>query len=185
MVSGVPDLEPLRLANTADADRIAAIATAGFYYSPVFQWERPRHAQHPLSTIKSYHRMFLEQILDREFVVVVATDKAKQNENHFTEATVIQGESIGIRRDDGTAVVGVASWQLRSGSRLKGLLQCQCNEAHGEEIDLGIDDEADKDQKATAELDHACTAREDKYARWEPSVCERGLTGLDVDFAKC
>jgi hypothetical protein len=42
-----PPLGSLRLANISDVPRIAVVATAGFYYSPVFEWERPSHRDYP------------------------------------------------------------------------------------------------------------------------------------------
>jgi hypothetical protein len=56
MVSPVslPQLENVRLATAEDISRIALVASASFFWSPTFQFQRPFHAEYPEDTFSSY-----------------------------------------------------------------------------------------------------------------------------------
>lgn len=49
-----PSFGKVRLATLADLPRIASVASAGFFWSPSFQFQRPYHANYPDDTLSSY-----------------------------------------------------------------------------------------------------------------------------------
>ncbi|RSL74282.1 hypothetical protein CEP53_000411 [Fusarium sp. AF-6] len=120
-----PPFDLLRLASPADIHRIAIVATAGFRYSPVFDWERPKHAEFPQDTLLSYLHEFTSAIKSPEHVVLVATDKFDPNEGEKTSAIIPSNNGwCAPKPDDGDEViVGVACLKLQPGSDREGSFQ--------------------------------------------------------------
>ncbi|KAJ4312732.1 hypothetical protein N0V84_009794 [Fusarium piperis] len=120
-----PPLGLLRLASPADILRIGIVAAAGFRYSPVFDWERPKHAQFPQDTLLSYRHEFSSVIKSPEHIVLVATDRFDPTEGEKTSAIIPRdnGWVAPEPGDDGEVVVGVACWKLQPGSDRKGSFQ--------------------------------------------------------------
>jgi hypothetical protein len=105
-----PQLGALRLATLRDVPRIATVATAGFYYSSVFAWERRYHSQYPTDTFQSYAKMFADLILDPQYVVLVMEDTYDPAEGDKTAATIAPDREMPpVQRGD-SVVVGVAAW---------------------------------------------------------------------------
>jgi hypothetical protein len=75
MLPAIPALEVLRLASIHDVPRLALVATSGFYYSPVFSWERAYHHTYPQDTFQWYEKMFADIIRDPEYIALVIEDK--------------------------------------------------------------------------------------------------------------
>jgi hypothetical protein len=121
MYPAVPALlGSLRLATIRDVPRIAVVATAGFYYSPVFPWERRYHHQYPEDTFKSYEKMFADIIRDPEYVTLVVEDSFQSTENSRTGANITTDPDQPIPQPGESIIVGAASWKLQSGSARKG-----------------------------------------------------------------
>lgn len=99
----------LRIANLHDVPRLATIATAGFYYSPVFAWERRYHAEFSGDSIQSYEKMFADIITSPQYVAIVATDVFDPDENSKSGATL--PPNPGYKPGD-LVIVGVATWKL-------------------------------------------------------------------------
>lgn len=97
MTSLAPSLGSLRLAKLSDLSRISVVAAAGFYNSPVFQFERPLFNRYPRDTIANYRCEYQKAILDPEFAVLVAIAKYKNNEveSVYDALSVIYDEVLG------------------------------------------------------------------------------------------
>ncbi len=126
-----PSPPTLRLARFSDLPRISLVATASFYFSPIFQYQRPHCNASPLhafptDTIATERSKFREAILDPKRAVVVIeapfdTDEAmrvcrglrreypKLDEEHYPK------EPAGK-----TGIVGVASFSFPDGSKWVG-----------------------------------------------------------------
>ena len=124
-----PLLGQLRLANISDIPRIAVVATAGFYYSPVFAWERPFHHSHPLETFRSYEKMFAEAIRSLDYIALVAEDEFEIDEINKTEASIQPGNDYTAPKPSAKAIVGVATWKLEDESHRKGQYMDKDDEA--------------------------------------------------------
>lgn len=123
-----PSLGSLRLARLSDLPRIGVVAAAGFYSSPVFQFERPHFNRYPRDTIASYRSEYQEAILNPDVVVLVAVAKYKTDEVEkvYDALSVIYDEALGSgypRIEDQTpgeekastkVIVGVASLSLKA-----------------------------------------------------------------------
>ncbi|CAD6581454.1 MAG: hypothetical protein ASARMPREDX12_000470 [Alectoria sarmentosa] len=64
----------LRLANHSDLPRIGLVAAAGFYHSPIFHFDRPRHASYLLYTLADYRTTYQRATLDPASAVLVVED---------------------------------------------------------------------------------------------------------------
>lgn len=64
--------------------RIAVITAAGFWHSPVFQYERPGFNRYPFDTLASYGREYQQAILDPETTVLVIEDEYRKDEVSLT-----------------------------------------------------------------------------------------------------
>ncbi|KAL6355717.1 hypothetical protein LRP88_11322 [Fusarium phalaenopsidis] len=118
-----PPLGRLRLASPADIPRIGIVAASGFPYSPVFDWERPNHAEFPQDTLLSYRHEFSSVIKSPEHIVLVATDKFDPNEGKNTKAIIPPNSGWLTPKPHDEVVVGVACWKLQPGSDRKGSFQ--------------------------------------------------------------
>lgn len=161
-VSAAPPLGPLRLTGIHDVPRIAAVATAGFYYSPVFAWERRFHAEFPQDTFQSYEKMFADAITNPQYIVLVATDTYDPTEDSKTEA-IIQPDAPGLIAHPGdTVIVGAATWKLQPGSHRIGQFTPPHEAQPGLRFDGGPG--RDKSTRHAELLDDACDIAEDRYA---------------------
>ncbi|PMD52391.1 uncharacterized protein K444DRAFT_573157 [Hyaloscypha bicolor E] len=121
MVSiGLPSGVILRLATIKDVPRTSAVATAGFFYSPAFEWERRYHAQYPEDTIKSFAKRFADIIRDPEFILGVVEDSYQPDENSKTGATIVTNQGEKAFQAGDSVIVGFAAWKLPPGSKYIG-----------------------------------------------------------------
>jgi len=107
----------LRLATIRDIPRISAVATAGFFYSPAFTWERRYHAQYPEDTVKSYAKRLADIIRDPERILLVVEDSYQPDENTKTGATIISTPNEKALQPGEKVIVGFAAWSLPAGSK--------------------------------------------------------------------
>lgn len=122
-LSPSPPFGSLRRALLADVPRIGIVATAGFWYSEVFAYERPYHAVFPEDTLLSYRHTFLSLIESREHIVFVATDKFDPDEGTKTKAIIPADDDWPMPKPDDEVVIGVACWKLSPESDRKGSIQ--------------------------------------------------------------
>lgn len=115
-----PPLGALRLATLRDVPRIATVATAGFYYSPVFTWERRFHHQYPTDTFQSYSKMFADIVLDPQYVVLVVKDSYDPAEGDKSAATIAPDREMPLLQRGDSVIVGAATWKLEPDSRRMG-----------------------------------------------------------------
>lgn len=143
MVPHLPLMGHMRLARVADLPRISLVAAAGFFHSPVFQYQRVFYADFPSSTVASYHSQYLSEILDPNAVVYVAEDEYDPSESgHTYEALRNISTDIWQPPASGKVIVGVASITFAPDSSRKGQFQ-----PDGNNLDLppriGTDDGLD------------------------------------------
>ncbi|RMJ14070.1 hypothetical protein BHE90_009418 [Fusarium euwallaceae] len=156
-----PPFGLLRLASPADILRIGIVAAAGFRYSPVFDWERPKHAKFPQDTLLSYRHEFSSVIKSPEHIVLIATDKFDPNEGEKTSAIIPPDNGwVAPKPDDGDEViVGVACWKLQPGSEREGSFQN--DDAPYPELPENPKRDMDKDHCDA--LDECCEAAEERH----------------------
>ena len=123
MYPDAPELGLLRIASLADVPRVAVVATGGFRYSPVFEWERPYHKKYPEDTLISYRAIFADMIRNPEYIVLVTSDGFDPNEYEKTSAMIPIDSTMEPHIKGETIVVGVASWKLEPQSKRMGQLQ--------------------------------------------------------------
>ena len=111
-----PPFGTLRLATISDVPRIAVVATAGFFYSPLFAWERRYHTQYPEDTVKDYAKGFADFIRDPGSIVVVAEDSYRPDEHSQTKALITTNLDEKIYQEGETVIVGVGALNLPPGS---------------------------------------------------------------------
>ncbi|KAI3556613.1 hypothetical protein CABS01_04220 [Colletotrichum abscissum] len=117
MVPKLPPFGALRLASPRDILRIGIVATAGFRYSPVFDWERPYHEKFPNDTILSYRHGFASALKSPDSIVLVAVDKFDPEESGKTKAIIPTDNGWEAPNAGDEVVVGVAYWKLEQGSK--------------------------------------------------------------------
>lgn len=115
-----PALGCLRVARPSDLLRIGVVATAGFWFSPLFRWERPYHKDYPADTILSYRTQFQNTVESNDFIVLVAEDEHQLDENKKTEAIILSDDAWKAPPAGAKVIVGVASIKLEPGSKRKG-----------------------------------------------------------------
>ena len=121
-----PSLGSLSVATISDVPRLAVVATSGFYYSPVFAWERTHHAEFPQDTFWSYESLFARAINDPDCIVIVSEDTYNPDESSQSAATIDTGEDYKIPESGSRVIVGVAIWRLEPKSERKGqYMHCQ------------------------------------------------------------
>lgn len=123
-----PELGKLRLASPNDILQIGLVATSGFRGEPMFQWQRPYHADYPADTLLSYRQSFSDFIKNLEYTVVVATDKYDPDEGKKSEAVIPPDDEAGTPAPGQDVVVGVICWKLQSGSSRVGQFQNETGE---------------------------------------------------------
>ncbi len=119
----------LRLARLADVPRIGVVATASFFHSSWFGYERPYFDQYPRDTLSSYRNSFRNAILDPDSAAVVVEDTLDRAEaGHVYDALAadypsfeeqIPKESL----EKGKAIVSVAAFSLLPDSPRQGQFQ--------------------------------------------------------------
>ncbi|VUC30722.1 unnamed protein product [Clonostachys rosea] len=193
MAPAAPDFGPLRLASPRDISRIGVVATAGFRYSPVFDWERPYHESHPGDTILSYCQEFSSDMKNPARIVLVAIDKFDSKENSKTKAKIPSDNGWEAPAPSEPVIVGVASWKLNSRSPRQGSFQND----DAPYPDLPINPNRDKHSGHCALFGDRAEEAENKYFQnWltmemlvvHPAYWNRGhgtrLTQWGLDLAK-
>jgi len=123
-VTACPPFEHVRLATAKDLPRIAAVAAAGFYWSPVFQYQRPYFASYPEDTVSSYFAEYQAALQDPGSVVIVSEDIVEETETeHLYEA--LRRTPVSKPQPDANrrVIVGVCSITLKKGSQRVGQFQ--------------------------------------------------------------
>lgn len=116
----IPELGALRPARGSDIPRLGIVATAGFWYSPVFQWERPHHAQYPEDTLSSYQKLIAAYLQDPKYITLVAEDEFNPDEAEKTSAVIAPYDEAKAPKAGEKVIVGVACWRLEQGSKRVG-----------------------------------------------------------------
>lgn len=158
-----PALGSLRLANISDIPRIAVVATAGFYYSPVFGWERPFHKDFPQDTFHSYEAMFAKIIEDPEYIALVAEDLYDVHESSKTKAIIKPDKSYSLPKAGSPVIVGAATWKLEPGSPRKGQFNRSDNVSPTSTPSYDGGQGRDKSLSHAKLLDDKCEAAENKW----------------------
>lgn len=123
-MDSLPKFDGVRLARLDELDRIALVAAAGFFHSPVFHFQRPHYDAFPEDTVASYQAEYEAAMLDPNSIVLVAEQIPDKNEtNKVYEALQRLGPSRSQTSSDGKVIVGVASISLPPHSRRSGVLQ--------------------------------------------------------------
>lgn len=107
----------IRLATVRDVPRIAIVATAGFFYSSTFPWEKRYHHQYPEDTPKSYAKRIAELIRDPKGILLVVEDSYQPDENSKTGATIVPSLDDKEYQSGERVIVGFAAWTLPPGSK--------------------------------------------------------------------
>ncbi|KAF2189586.1 hypothetical protein K469DRAFT_561746 [Zopfia rhizophila CBS 207.26] len=158
-----PFCDNVRLATIADVPRIAVVATAGFYYSPVFSWERTYHKEYPRDTMMSYQKMFADIIRDPQYVALVIEDEYRHLENNETDATIEADISLMPPKAGTKIIVGAATWKFQPRSSRVGQFMDSKDMESLEKptFDGGLG--RDKSEDHTEDLDCKCDEAEEKY----------------------
>ena len=115
-----PPLDRLRLAEVSDVKRIAVVATAGFYHSPVFRYARPFFGRYPHDALADYGRGYQQAIRDPKTAVLVIEDKYKQDEvlDAYDALSIayppLQKQLPPAKLESRSLIVGVVSLRLQS-----------------------------------------------------------------------
>ena len=120
MFPPAPAFSNVRLATSSDVPRLGIVATAGFYYSPQFAWERAHHADYPHDTFLSYEKVFAEAIQRPKSIVIVVEDSYDPDESSKTNATIEPNDDYVTPSRGDRVVVGIASWTLQPHSGREG-----------------------------------------------------------------
>lgn len=124
-----PDLGSNRLARLSDVPRMAIAAAAGFWHSPVFQYERPHSNRYPNDTLASYRRLYQQAILDPKSVVLVVEDGYRKDEvtNAYDALSIVypplQDQLPPEQMESDSVIVGVGSVSLQAAKSRYGLVQ--------------------------------------------------------------
>ncbi|KAH9865061.1 hypothetical protein IAQ61_009007 [Plenodomus lingam] len=117
----LPSVEGVRLATVEDLHRIAIVAASAFFWSPTFQFQRPRYRDFPADTVASYLFEYEAAIHDPTCAVLVAEDKVERNEADYVYEA-LQG-TYQAEDQSGRAIVGVCSIILKPDSIFLGHFQ--------------------------------------------------------------
>jgi hypothetical protein len=118
--SAGPALGSLRIATHDDLPRLGLVAEAGFYYSPVFHYERPHHKSYPEDTLLSYQEQFRQALGSDDHVVIVAEDNYDPNESSKTEAVIPADNGWQPPLAGKMVIVGLVSLKLAPSSKRRG-----------------------------------------------------------------
>jgi len=131
-MDSLPKIDGVRLARLDELDRIALVAAAGFFHSPVFHFQRPHYDAFPEDTVASYQAEYEAAMLDPNSIVLVAEQIPDENEtNKVYKALQRLGPSRPQINPDGKVIVGVASISLPPHSRRSGVLQPKGTSTYG------------------------------------------------------
>ncbi|OCK94192.1 uncharacterized protein K441DRAFT_696669 [Cenococcum geophilum 1.58] len=123
-MDSLPKIDGVRLARLDELDRIALVAAAGFFHSPVFHFQRPHYDAFPEDTVASYQAEYEAAMLDPNSIVLVAEQIPDKNEtNRVYKALQRLSPSKSQTSSDGKVIVGVASISLPPHSRRSGVFQ--------------------------------------------------------------
>ena len=123
-MDSLPKIDGVRLARLDELDRIALVAAAGFFHSPVFHFQRPHYDAFPEDTVASYQAEYEAAMLDPNSIVLVAEQIPDENEtNKVYKALQRLGPSKPQTSPDGKVIVGVTSISLPPHSRRSGVVQ--------------------------------------------------------------
>jgi hypothetical protein len=175
-----PPLGSLRLAMMQDVPRIATVATAGFYYSPVFAWERRFHSQFPLDTMQAYEKMFADVISDPQYIAIVATDAYDPKEHLKSGATIVPDVPGPDLQHGDQVVAGVATWKLQPGSSRVG--QFMPPDAGTPSVPFDGGRGRDKSMYHADLLDDACDDAKKRCAKKKSSIYDTIITSADVSI---
>jgi len=119
-----PHIDGVRLATLDDLPRIAIVAAAGFFYSPVFQYQRPHYDAYPEDTVASYYVEYEAAIRDPNSVVLVAEGVQDMQELEKAYSALHNITLSKCPPTPGkTVITGVSSITLPPGSIWLGRLQ--------------------------------------------------------------
>lgn len=116
--------ESVRFPLLGEILRLALVASAGFYHSPVNAYERPQRDRYPKDTVHSYLQELISYLLRPECILVVVDDECEKSED--TELYPALKKEYGGRhwaKQDGKAIVGFACMTLKRGSHRVGNFQ--------------------------------------------------------------
>lgn len=101
----------IREATLQDLPRIGLVAAAGFYHSPVFQFQRPYHGVYPWDTFVSYTQEYREAIISPNRKVFVLETKPSFPEQDFVYEALKHSVSLPecLQIQNTNVIVGVAS----------------------------------------------------------------------------
>ncbi|MCJ1445532.1 MAG: hypothetical protein MMC23_006037 [Stictis urceolatum] len=162
MFPPAPPLGSLRLASIADVPRLAVVATAGYCYSPMFAWERPKHHRFPLDTFKSYEKMLADPIRDPDSIVLVAEAGYLPYEHQKTGAIIKPDVELPVLLPNQTVVVGVAAFKLEPTSCRRGQFM-DPNDTDPCSPSFEPGEERDKNKRHIEILDAKCDAARERY----------------------
>ena len=115
-----PALGSLRVATYDDIPRLGLVAEGGFYYSPVFEYERPQHKAYPQDTLQSFQEQFQHALGSVDQIVIVAEDNYEPNESSKTEAVVPADNGWRPPAAGEKVIVGLLSLKLSPSSKRRG-----------------------------------------------------------------
>jgi hypothetical protein len=117
----LPDVNGVRLATLDDLPRIAIVATAAFFWSPTFRFQRPYYQEFPADTLASYWSEYKQAMEDPACVVLITEDVLEADEaEHIYKAL---RSACPLSRLGQKAIVGVCSITLKPGSCYVGHFQ--------------------------------------------------------------
>lgn len=106
-------LKHVRRATMDDLPRIAQVAAAGFFHSPVFRFQRPYHHLFPEDTLISYLREYEAAILNPKSAVIVAEDEKIEHEASCPCEGLCSTAAAGLdaerHQNSSNVIVGVCS----------------------------------------------------------------------------
>lgn len=70
----------VRLATPEDLPRLGLVATAGYYYSPIFSYRRPHFSDYPGDCVANYSAGYRGEFFNAGSAVFVVEDDLKPNE---------------------------------------------------------------------------------------------------------
>jgi hypothetical protein len=109
-----PSIQDVRLATHDDLHRISLVAAAAFFWSPTFQFQRPRYRDFPSDTLASYLVEYQKAVEDPACVVLVAEDVIQHDEvDHIYDA--LRPAFVACPQAP-RGIVGVCSFTLKPNS---------------------------------------------------------------------
>lgn len=115
----------VRQASSSDMRRIAIVASAAFYHSPSFKYERPDYRRYPQDTLADYQAMFESAAADESSLVMVIEDSFRPDEADFVYPELRDSCLRLEHTHQDREVVAVMSAVLSPDSHRRGLHQCR------------------------------------------------------------